>query len=197
MSTKLTVVYDADTIQDVKALLDAHPWSAMSHSHAIHERDAALREIERLQKRVAEMQAPHARGEVDSTTLRLASLLELSGALPESCTMRAATELRRLIAENEALQAQLEAVGAGGVEPLRKRCLHQIIEPVQPLVCDYCGALTPDPWHSSGMLHGKMSKHIHSCDAYERGDVEYESHGFARAIEQAHGIKATNPESNK
>ena len=24
---------------------------------------------------------------------------------------------------------------------------------------------TPDPWHSSGMLHGKMSKHIHSCDA--------------------------------
>ena len=34
-----------------------------------------------------------------------------------------------------------------------------------PLVCDYCGALTPDPWHSSGMLHGKMSKHIHSCDA--------------------------------
>ena len=34
-----------------------------------------------------------------------------------------------------------------------------------PLVCDYCGALTPDPWHSSGTLHGKMSKHIHSCDA--------------------------------
>ena len=33
------------------------------------------------------------------------------------------------------------------------------------LVCDYCGELTPDPWHSSGMLHGKMSKHIHSCDA--------------------------------
>ena len=33
------------------------------------------------------------------------------------------------------------------------------------LVRDYCGALTPDPWHSSGMLHGKMSKHIHSCDA--------------------------------
>ena len=32
------------------------------------------------------------------------------------------------------------------------------------LVCDYCGALTPDPWHSSGMLRGKMSKHIHSCD---------------------------------
>ena len=34
-----------------------------------------------------------------------------------------------------------------------------------PLVCDYCGALTPDPWHSSGMMNGKMSKHTHSCDA--------------------------------
>ena len=40
------------------------------------------------------------------------------------------------------------------------------------LVCDYCGALTPDPWHSSGMLHGKMSKHIHSCDACWRGAAQ-------------------------
>ena len=39
--------------------------------------------------------------------------------------------------------------------------------------------------------------HLANSDAYERGDVEYESHGFARAIEQAHGIKATNQESNK
>lgn len=30
------------------------------------------------------------------------------------------------------LEAQLAAVGAGGVEPLRKRCLHQISEPAQP-----------------------------------------------------------------
>ena len=46
------------------------------------------------------------------------------------------------------------------------------------LVCDYCGALTPDPWHSSGMLHGKMSKHIHSCDACAaRGERE---HGIKR-----------------
>ena len=60
--------------------------------------------------------------------------------------------------------------------------------PVQPaaqqageypaLVCDYCGALTPDPWHSSGMLHGKMSKHIHSCDACA-------ARGAARAQEDA------------
>ncbi len=51
------------------------------------------------------------------------------------------------------------------------------------LVCDYCGALTPDPWHSSGMLRGKMSKHIHSCDACA-------PHGQAPAgawIERWHG----------
>ena len=29
------------------------------------------------------------------------------------------------------LESQIEAVGAGGVEPLRKRCLHQISEPAQ------------------------------------------------------------------
>ena len=33
--------------------------------------------------------------------------------------------------EIASLRAQLEAVGAGGVEPLRKRCLHQISEPAQ------------------------------------------------------------------
>ena len=57
---------------------------------------------------------------------------------------KAAAELRRQHAENttlqkgydaarleiESLQAQLEAIGAGGVEPLRRReCLHQIAEP--------------------------------------------------------------------
>lgn len=87
------------------------------------------------------------------------------------------------------------------------------------LVCDYCGALTPDPWHSSGMLHGKMSKHIHSCDACAaRGAQDtreqltpervkeivrgagYDQHGIPdtereafinglRHGEQAHGIK--------
>ena len=32
--------------------------------------------------------------------------------------------------------------------------------------------------------------HLANSDAYERGDVEYESHGFARAIERHHGITA-------
>ena len=31
--------------------------------------------------------------------------------------------------------------------------------------------------------------HLANSDAYERGDVEYESHGFARAVEAHHGIK--------
>lgn len=51
--------------------------------------------------------------------------------------MNAAHELERLQAcmdsarlEISSLKAQLEAIGAGGVEPLRKReCLHQISEP--------------------------------------------------------------------
>ena len=36
------------------------------------------------------------------------------------------------------LEAQLAAVGAGGVEPLRKRCLHQISEPAKAGWCDGC-----------------------------------------------------------
>jgi len=54
------------------------------------------------------------------------------------------------------------------------------------LVCDYCGALTPDPWHSSGMLHGKMSKHIHSCDACAaRGQAPTDAKALAEADRRA------------
>lgn len=57
------------------------------------------------------------------------------------------------------------------------------------LVCDYCGALTPDPWHSSGMLHGKMSKHIHSCDACAaRGAAQ--AQGAAEEIDKALNVYA-------
>ena len=43
-------------------------------------------------------------------------------------TLRAGYDAARL--EIESLHAQLEAIGAGGVEPLRRReCLHQISEP--------------------------------------------------------------------
>ena len=56
------------------------------------------------------------------------------------------------------LERLLESVGAGGVGPL-------LPTKQGDLQCDYCGAVTDDPWHSSGMLNGKLSKHIHSCDA--------------------------------
>lgn len=58
------------------------------------------------------------------------------------------------------------------------------------LVCDYCGALTPDPWHSSGMLHGKMSKHIHSCDACAApaGQVMVPVEPTKEMIEHAHQV---------
>ena len=76
--------------------------------------------------------------------LRLASDIAASGQFTNLFTLdAAAAELRT--------QPQAGAVPLTGEYPA--------------LVCDYCGALTPDPWHSSGMLHGKMSKHIHSCDA--------------------------------
>ena len=118
MNTKLTVVYDADTIQDVKALLDAHPWAAMSHTHAIQERDAALREVERLQKRVEKMQEPHAAGHENAA--RIAERFEFFAldhaphgwpAVQQFQLNEAAAALRRLAAENSALRAQLEAAG--------------------------------------------------------------------------------------
>ena len=107
-----------------------------------------------LQSENEQLRAGYAAARLEIESLR--ERVQQLGQLARDVNSRRVTEL----------EAQLAAVGAGGVEPLRKReCLHQITEPAQPLVCDYCGALTPDPWHSSGMLHGKMSKHIHSCDS--------------------------------
>ena len=61
-----------------------------------------------------------------------------------------------------------------------------------PLECDYCGALTPDPWHSSGMLRGKMSKHIHSCDscadAFAAQATPTESHVIAITVAYEQGV---------
>lgn len=33
-----------------------------------------------------------------------------------------------------------------------------------PLTCDICHVVVTDPWHGSGVLNGKVSKHIHACD---------------------------------
>lgn len=87
-----------------------------------------------------------------SEALRLAGALEGGTYLLSAERNATAAELRRLHRENEALsarvqelgelarnnnsrrvvelEAQLEAIGAGGVEPLRRRgCLHHIEEP--------------------------------------------------------------------
>ena len=72
------------------------------------------------------------------------------------------SEMRRTALLDEMQKAALAAGQATAAQPAPAT---QQAGEYPALVCDYCGALTPDPWHSSGMLHGKMSKHIHSCDA--------------------------------
>ena len=79
----------------------------------------------------------------------------------ENETVRAGYAAARL--EIESLKAQLHAAKQINAAQFGQASSQAGEYPA--LVCDYCGALTPDPWHSSGMLHGKMSKHIHSCDA--------------------------------
>ena len=69
--------------------------------------DAACSVIEGLQKRVQEL------GEMAREN-RSKKVIELEGRIAE-------------------MKEQMAAIGAGGVEPLRKReCLHQISEPTQP-----------------------------------------------------------------
>lgn len=34
----------------------------------------------------------------------------------------------------------------------------------EPLLCDYCGVVTENPWHGSGLFKGKERRHIHACD---------------------------------
>ena len=100
--------------------------------------------------------------------LRLAEMLT-ADEWPGSVTLvsyaqECVAELLRQHAENETVRAGYAAARLE-IESLKAQ-LHAAQTGEYPaLVCDYCGALTPDPWHSSGMLHGKMSKHIHSCDA--------------------------------
>ncbi len=35
---------------------------------------------------------------------------------------------------------------------------------VEPLHCDYCDAVTDNPWHGSGKFAGRVRHHIHACD---------------------------------
>lgn len=94
--------------------------------------DAARLEIESLQARIQEL-GQMARECSDRKVVQLESALARhvrSGkdwAMRVEALERTITTLRARIAS---LNAQVAAVGAGGVEPLRKReCLHQIQEP--------------------------------------------------------------------
>ena len=113
--------------------------------------DAARLEIDGLQKAAT---ARHA--------------LQATGAPPAPCARYC--EAVAFNIERRNLHAEIEALRTCNKDAQREIAALRAAAPAQadeypPLVCDYCGALTPDPWHSSGMLHGKMSKHIHSCDA--------------------------------
>ena len=114
----LTVVYAIDDKPEtVEAILSQHPWQAVANTDA-------LADLEHAQ---ADMQA--ATDGYAAARLEIASLkVRAADARHDIDDLTARDESQRLrIAE---LEAQLAAIGAGGVEPLRKReCLHQIIEP--------------------------------------------------------------------
>ena len=78
---------------------------------------AAAAELRRQHAEIETLRAGYdaARLEIESLQERVQQL----GQLARDVNSRRVTEL----------EAQLAAVGAGGVEPLRKRCLHQITEP--------------------------------------------------------------------
>lgn len=129
----------AATIRRLHALLEAED---AAHCNTIEQRD----EAEKLGTMLANAVAEHFRVEVGECSNlndpRIVALEILDGGYITD------SDADRKIAELAAGQATAAQAGE-----------------YPALVCDYCGALTPDPWHSSGMLHGKMSKHIHSCDA--------------------------------
>ena len=65
--------------------------------------------------------------------LRLANNIHCGDSACKCSLNLAASELLRQHARIAELEAELEAVGAGGVQPLRK-CLHQIEEPLEKVL---------------------------------------------------------------
>ena len=96
-----------------------------ARAHALERAADNLREENAsLQQRDDDWHKEHSNALVEIARLKVAK----ADARHDIDDLTARDESQRLrIAE---LEAQLEAIGAGGVEPLRKReCLHQIIEP--------------------------------------------------------------------
>ena len=97
---------------------------------------------------------------------------------------QAAAELRSQHASIAELEAQLSAIGAGGVEPLRKReCLHQITEPDHFRGATEMVTAARQPLDDKAILQGRT-------DGYDAEDPP-EGWAFAQGVrfaERAHGI---------
>lgn len=101
----LTLVYCITSPAQQTRLLAEGRWVASAHSNALAERDALRNEVAQLEP-----------------------LLQEAAAIARENRSRVV----ELEVENARLQQMLDAVGAGGVEPLRRaKCLHQIAEPKQ------------------------------------------------------------------
>ena len=147
--------YDAARLEvaSLKKTLEAYKQSGMdfaARAHALERAADNLREENAsLQQRDDDWHKEHSNALVEMAILKAAK----ADARHDIDDLTERDESQRLrIAE---LEAQLAAIGAGGVEPLRKReCLHQIIEPVQPMVWAIfaengnCRMWTPDKSHA-------------------------------------------------
>lgn len=161
---------------------------------------AARLEIESLQARIQEL-GQMARECSDRKVVQLESALARhvrSGkdwAMRVEALERTITTLRAHIASSNAqaaaakkamreLEAQVAAVGAGGVEPLRKReCLHQITEPDHFRGATEMVTAARQPLDDKAILQGRT-------DGYDAEDPP-EGWAFAQGVrfaERAHGI---------
>ena len=162
--------------------------------------NAARLEIESLQTRIQEL-GQQARECSDRKVVQLESALAMhvrSGkdwAMRVEALERTITTLRAHIASSNAqaaaakkamreLEAQAAAVGAGGVEPLRKReCLHQIQEPDHFRGATEMVTAARQPLDDKAILQGRT-------DGYDAEDPP-EGWAFAQGVrfaERAHGI---------
>ena len=78
------------------------------------------------------------------------------------------------------LRAQESAIGAGGMEPLRKRCLHQIGEPAQPVGAAIVGTVIEctNGEHGLSIPPGNLRK-------LATGTKVYAGHPAAQALDAA------------
>lgn len=129
MSKSLTLVFKIVSDRQQTELLAQSGWVANSHSDAIQERDALQRRAQQLQDRVQELEEA-ARSWKTKGKHRADVLRERIEALQDQISGER-DETKALHSYIDKLEAQLDAVGAGGVEPLRRgQCLHQIVEPL-------------------------------------------------------------------